>query len=295
MHAPLALLAALVSLQQTPAAEPQRPAATPTAGANVKQGVIASVDPLAGALTVTLRGGASASFRLGDRTQVWENRRRAAATDLRAGAYAVVRHRRSGEPPHMAYDVADRLSWEWLQRIRRDVTTVRVTALEDGWLRAEEGKDRLPVDYRFTEKTTWWKGGATATPSSFKPGDTVSVAPRLLPNGAVMAVSVADDGVWAARLRERSRPSVSGALARYDAGSRTITLRTDLGDERELVLAAACTCRRDGRAVPLTALRPGLRVTAHLRTEPDGVRRCVRLTIQRAAPAGAAKASAGMR
>jgi len=280
MEAMPILLATLPLLQQSPASV-ARASRAHTAGANVKHGVVASVDASSGALTISSRGGTRVSFRIGDRTQVWLNRRKVAVADLLPGSEVVVRHRQSDQAPHLAYDVADSATWTWLQRIRRDVTTVRVSAVEEGWLRTEEGAERNPVEYRWTGKTAWSRGGKAVGPEAFRPGDTASVAPRLLPNGAVMAVSVAENPDSAARLRERSRPTVTGVVTRYDAASRSLALRTVLGDERDLTLAEACECRRDGRTVPLTALRAGTRVTAHLRTESDGVRRCVKVTVQR--------------
>src|SRR5207249_862075 len=143
----------------------------------------------------------------------------------------------------------------------------------------EEGTDSTPIAYRVTEKTAWSKGGQPVTEEDFKAGEVVYVVPRLLPGGNVMAVAVSDSSQSATHLKERAKYTASGTLSAVDLPNRKIALKTISSDLRELKLAEDCEARVAGRAVPLTYLKAGQQVTAHLRKNEEDEREVKLITI----------------
>src|SRR2546422_1045647 len=81
---------------------------------------------------------------------------------------------------------------DWLSHVRKDTSRVKIKAIDEGELHAEEGADSTPVTYRITDKTIWSKGGKPASQDDFKAGEVVYVVPRLLPGGNIMATAVSE-------------------------------------------------------------------------------------------------------
>lgn len=266
---------AAMSAQTTPAASLKAD--------NVRVGQIAALDASTG--TITLTGARPpAAFRLTSRTVLMRGCRTVAADAFSAGQTVVVRFRKSAQPPQPLYDLVDRESWDWLLRVRRAITEVRVTRVGEDAIEGDEARKAVPVTYRVTPKTLCRLKGVDAEPAGLKIGDRVWVAPRLLPGGQAMAVAVADSEADAARLRERTMPSVTGTLTAFDAAARALTMSTRAGDRRDLTLADGCVVRRESREVGPSALRTGVAITAHLRRGDDGERRVVRVTVHAKAP-----------
>lgn len=276
---PIALIVAL-PLLACRAAECQTTRRSGSRAANVQTGAVVAVDAVAGTLTLKPRSGPDVTYHITDKTRVLKEKKAVEAAAFKPGDTVVVRFRRSTAGPASLYDMADKASWEWLDRLRHETTPVTVVDATDESLKAAEGADRAEVDYRITEKTAWQKGGKPAAAADFKAGDRVYVVPRLLPSGGIMAMAVSDAPEGAAVLKERSRSTVSGVVKALDAGKRALHLHTAAGDEREIVLAADIIVRQASKDVPLTAVHPGQAVSVRLSRAADNELEASRITIQ---------------
>lgn len=286
MPAPAQSLAALLLLLQTPAAQRAAPA-----GENLLTGAAVSVDREAGTVTLRPRSGSEATFKVTDKTLILRARRISSLDQIPQGEELVARYRKSASPPRPLYDLADRSSWDWLKHMRKETVRAEVARAEAGWLHVVEGSEKLPFAYRVTAKTAWMRDGKAAASEDFKPGDAVWISPRLLPNGATMATAVADSAKWAAILKERGSPTLSGAVTSLDAAARTLRISTRAGDDAVLRLADSVEVRQNAKPVPLTQLKVGTRITAHLRRGDAEEREVVRITIQGGASARPSAAS----
>jgi hypothetical protein len=247
--------------------------------ANVQIGTLVSIDTAAATLSLKPRAGAEIVYRFTEKTHFLRAKRAATPADFQPGDTVVVRFRKSSVGPASLYDVADRVSWDWLTRVRRETTRVTIVEITDESLRASEGSDNTPLAYRITDKTLWARGGQPASAADFKAGESVHVAPRLLPGGGLMAAAVSDAPDMTARLKERTRPTVSGTVKACDPAKRTLSLRSAAGDERDFSIAADCLVRLSSRDVPLASVRAGQSVTLHLKRNEEGEQIITRITI----------------
>ncbi|MBM3495523.1 MAG: hypothetical protein FJX72_14550 [Armatimonadetes bacterium] len=186
-----------------------------------------------------------------------------------AGMDVTVRFRIAAAEPHTVYDLTDTPTWAWLVGMRRKITAGTIREVTEKGIVLEDAKDRGALFYRVTDKTRIELSGKAATPGDLKPGQSVHVSPRLLPNGQTMASAIADTAVGAARLRERTVPTVTGAIRAVDIANRTLEMSTRAGDRRLLTIADGCVVRRNGKDVAETQLRAGQWVTAHVRRDDD--------------------------
>lgn len=251
----------------------------PARPANVQTGTLVAIDTGAATLALKPRAGAEILYRFTEKTHFLRAKRAATAADFQPGETVVVRFRKSSVGPASLYDVADRVSWDWLTRVRRETTRVTILEITDDSLRASEGADNTPLEYRITEKTLWARGGQPASAADFKTGESVHVAPRLLPGGGLMAAAVSDASDMTARLKERTRPTVSGTVKACDPAKRTLSLRSAAGDERDFSIAPDCVARLSSRDVPLASVRAGQSVTLHLKRDEEGEQIITRITI----------------
>jgi hypothetical protein len=196
--------------------------------------------------------------------------KRAADLDRFAtGMVVTLRFRVASAEPHMIYDLTDSPTWPWLVAIRRRVTMGSIEEVTERGIVFVDAQDRGRLAFRVTEKTRIEIGGKPLTLSDLRASQAVAVAPRLLPNGETMASAIGDTVAVAERLRERSKPTVTGLLKQVDVAQRTIQMDTRAGDHRSLTLASSCIVRRDGRDVPIAQLRAGQWVTAHIGSDGD--------------------------
>lgn len=277
MLVPVLVLALLPAMMQ---AAPSAPLGPAPASANVRTGVLAAIDAAAGTLSLRAASGTEAGFRLTDKTLLLKQRKPVERSAFSVGETVVIRFRRSAQGTPTLYDLVDRSSWDWLQRIRRTVTEVTVREITETRLACVEGADAAPIDYRVTGKTAWGFGAKVADASAAKVGARLFVAPRLLPGGGVMAMAAADTRAFCLVLQERSRPTAKGTIAAVNAGAGQLTLKAVSGDVRGLKLADKVVVRRGGKDVGVQALRVGLRVTLHLRASDLGEREVSLVTIQ---------------
>jgi hypothetical protein len=247
---------------------------------NVQAGSIAAVDAGAGTLTLKPKSGADIVYHLTDKTRILKDKKPAEAAEFKPGDSAVVRYRKSTAGPASLYDLADKVSWEWLDRLRHETTSVSVIEFTEDTLKAAEGKDKAEVDYRITEKTTWRKRGAPAAPGDFKAGDVLLVVPRMLPGGGIMATAVSDGAEGAALLKERTKTSVPGTVRSLDAAKHILLLHTAAGEDREIALAPDVIVRQAAKDVPLTSVHAGQLVSVRLSRNSENELTGSRITIQ---------------
>src|SRR2546430_8029056 len=112
----LALIPALAAPAQTKS----------STSANVRTGTIVSLDQDAATLTLLPKSGPTLIYRLTEKTQILRGKKRAETSAFKAGDAVVVRFRKSSVGPPTLYDLADKESWEWLARIRKETTQVTV-------------------------------------------------------------------------------------------------------------------------------------------------------------------------
>lgn len=261
-------------------AQTSRPSTT--RATNVRTGALVSIDTETATLTLKPRTGPETVYRYTEKTLMLRAKKPVDITAFKAGDTVILRFRKSSVGPPSLYDLVDDASWAWLSRVRRETTLVTIREITEDELRAVEGPDSTEIAYRITEKTLWGKSGAAASAADFQPGERVHVVPRLLPSGGIMALAVSDATEGAARLKERTRRTVNGTVKAFDAARKILSLRTAAGEDRELVVAPNCLVRREAKDVPLSAVRPGQSVTAHLKRNDVGEQEVVRITIQAA-------------
>jgi len=270
----------LLALATTVRVDAQARKKTSTRSANVQTGSIVSVDTAAGTVVLKPKTGSDITYQLTDKTHVLKGKKVVDASEFKPGDAAVVRFRKSIAGPSSLYDLADKASWEWLDRLRHETTAITIVEVSDEALKGAEGTDKAEVDYRVTEKTTWQKGGKPASATDFKAGEKVFVVPRLLPGGNVMAMAVADAPEGAAVLKEHAKATVSGTVKALDSAKRVLQLRTAAGEDRELPIAPDVIVRLGSKDVPLTSVRPGQSVSVHLTRSAENELAASRVTIQ---------------
>ena len=117
--------------------------------ANVKSGTLAAINT-AGA-TITLKSASKDMvYRYTEKTQILKSKRAVEIDAFKAGDGVTVKFRKSSVGPATLYDLCDKASWDWLSRVRKETTKVKIKAIDEGDLQAEEGtdshSDRLPCD-----------------------------------------------------------------------------------------------------------------------------------------------------
>ena len=247
--------------------------------ANVKFGTLVSLDSDAATLILKPRSGADITYRITEKTNILKAKKKVEALAFKPNDSIVVRFRKSSVGPASLYDLADKPSWDWLQKVRKETTQVTLKEISDEALNATEGADSAEVAYRISEKTTWSRSGKPATHEDFKTGDKVYVVPRLLPSGGIFAVAVSDSTDSAAKLKERSKYSLKGTVKVINHEKRNLNLQTEAGDLRDLPIAEACTVRMNSRDVPLTSVKPGQQVSVRLKKNDEGEQEASRITI----------------
>ena len=237
---------------------------------NVKTGEIVAIDPAKDALSVKESGGVTADFTLIEKTHYFKNKREAKPADFKAGEAVIVhiRHSRSdGEA--QVIELTDKISWDWLDGIRHNTTNAKLKAVDDDTLTVLVGTESIPLTYTISDKTLWNKGGKAAAPTDFKAGDSVSIVPRSLPSGGIMASVVADSPQGAAQGKERKAVSIHGIIQALDAAMHTLTLKTEAGDTRILNYTDATEVHLSSKTLPLTSLKVGQSVGARIRHDDN--------------------------
>src|SRR5688500_10484280 len=249
-----------------------------TTSPNVKFGTLVSLDPEAATLVLKPKTGADITYRLTEKTKILRDRKAVESSAFKAGDSIVVRFRKSSVGPASLYDLTDRPSWDWLSRIRRETTQVTIQEINEDALEAVDSGAQIA--YRITEKTAWSKTGKPCSAADYKAGEKVYVVPRLLPSGGIMAIAISDSTNSAAILKERSRIYVTGTVKVINPEKRLLNLQSVAGDNRELPIAESCVVRKESKAQPLTAVKPGQTVTVRLARDEENEQHITRITIQ---------------
>jgi hypothetical protein len=236
---------------------------------NVKTGEITAVDTKKKTVSIKDSAGMAANYALIEKTHCYKNKREAEPADFKAGDAVVVhiRHSRNGDA--QAIELTDKTSWDWLDGIRHNVTTAKIKEIEDDALTVTIGAEALPLTFTVSDKTLWNKGGKEAKPADFKAGDNISIVPRSLPSGGIMASVVADNAQGAAIGKERKATSVHGVIQTLDSAMHTLTLKTEAGDTRILTYTETTEVHQNSKTLPLTSLKVGQSVGTRIRHEDD--------------------------
>lgn len=247
--------------------------------ATIRPGVLQTVDADSRQVSV-VHGAEVVRYQLPATAVVIRQKRLCELKDMPAGAKVQVRYRVSTSQPFHAYDLVEAESWAWLQRMRRDIISGQLVAVDERTVVLEDARDHGRLPYRVTDKTSIEIQNRPATQALLKAGMKVWLAPRLLPNGAAMATAIADTEAAARRLKERRQPTVTGSIVEWDPPSRCVKLHTRAGDVRVLRLAPDCVIRQEGRDLSADRLRKGLVVTAHLRPSETSEALAHRITVK---------------
>ncbi len=282
---PLILLHSF-AFAQTPAKKPSvtKPAkTTKTAakGANVKTGEITAL--AAAGETVTLKSSPekTETFALLPKAHYLKKQRDAQWTDFKVGETVVLHLRKSRSDGSLQVsEMMDRVSWDWMTELRHNVTMVTIKTLSDDTLEATEGKDSLPVTYTVSDKTLWEKSGKQASAADFKPGDKVSIVPRSLPSGNIMASVIADTAQAAAQGKEHKSTSVHGTLQSLDAKNHSFVMKTEAGEMRTLSYTEPLEVKQDSKTVTLSALKPGQPIAARVKHDDTDTEVVWRITVE---------------
>ncbi len=236
--------------------------------AATKSGVVVSLDEAARRI-VLRHGQVETAYQVPESAVTMIAQRACELSRFEVGAVVTVRYRIASDGPHSVYDLVDSATWPWLVRMRREINGGIIREVSERGITFEDTKDHGTLFLRVTDKTLIEVGDARAL-ADLKPEMTVFVAPRLLPNGQTMATAIAGTFAGAARLRERTMPTVTGTIRSVDIARRSLEMDTRTGDRRSLRLAEPCLVRRDGKDVPVSQLRVGQWVTAHVRRLDEG-------------------------
>jgi hypothetical protein len=249
--------------------------------ANVKRGAIASIDATVGKLMLISAAGKTDEYELTEKTHYWKERRGVEASAFHVGDAVAVHLRHSRKTGLMQVtELDDPASWAWLDAMRHRITPVNVVSVDDDTLTVTVGLEKLPFTYVLNANTLWSRGGKSAQPAEFRPGETAYVVPRALPGGDVQARAVADNANGAVQLKERASVSVHGAIEALDAAAHTLTLTTATHDRRVLVCEADAEVLRGGKPLTWADLKTGQNVTARLRRREGEEPQVWRITIQ---------------
>src|SRR5258708_15036317 len=107
----------------------------------------------------------------------------------------------------------------------------------------KEGHAAGHILANITKKPIGKKGKSPATSADFKPGSKVYVAPRMLPSGGIMAIGISETPQATARLKERSKPTLSGTVKAISAEKKTLSIHSLRCDDRNLNIAVDVVVR----------------------------------------------------
>jgi hypothetical protein len=259
--------------------------------ANLKIGIITEIDAENSTLALNEKTTTN-TYTLTDKTRYLKNRREAELEAFKAGEQAVVKLRKvRNKDEYVVQSVADPASWDWLEVIRTKPTQANITAIEDTTLDVTIGAQMLPFTFTISDKTHWSKNGKDALPTDFKAGDAVTILPRGLPSGNIMAVVVADSAQEAARTKERHARSVYGQITELNKETWRIVVALNPQDTREFTYSPKTLVTLSSRPVTVGTLKIGQKIRASLKQLEDNLPEAYRITIE-SKKAVAAKTSA---
>ena len=228
------------------------------------------------------------TYVLTERTRFLKKRLEASPEDFKPGMSVTLKLRKvRGKEDYTVFEFCDNETYDWLAKVRKEPTTGKIKELTDETLTLAVGSDE--VIYSHSDKTEWEKEGKTASQKDFKSGETVTVAPRSLPSGTIMAKIVADH----LPEKEVKKRTSSGRTPR--SGKSVKTLRGQItqlelqnrrfylqftGNSATIYVTAATEVRIRTKPASLSALRIGQQVSVRISTAEDGTITATRITIE---------------
>lgn len=255
-----------------------RPSSSTSTAKNVKNGTITAMDEES--ITLRAANAATTPYVLTEKTRYRKNRLDCELTDFKTGEAVVIKLRKvRNKDEYVVQEVNDKVSWDWISDLRKKTVQAVIKEIEETRLYVTVGKEAVPMEYTTSAKTRWAKGNKDASPEDFKPGEKVTIVPRGLPSGNVMATIVSDSEQGAALTKERYTRSVSGTIQMLDAAMKKITVLTPLKDTRLFAYTDQTEVRVLSKKVPLSTLRVGQKIAASLKKEEDTEETAYRINI----------------
>ncbi len=283
LFAASSLLAQIPTSKTIPAKPPRATKALATKGANVKTGIIAVLDLSGDSVSVKSGAAVAAVYVLLPKTRYMKKQREAQATDFKVGDAVTLHLRKSRSDGSLQVsEMMDNSSWDWMTELRHTVTTATIKSISDDSLEVTVGAENLPVNYTVSDKTLWQKSGKLATVAEFKIGDRVSIVPRALPSGNIMASVVADTAAGAAQGKEHKSLTVHGVLQSLDTKAHTLLMKTEAGETRSMSYTDAVEIKLGSKVLTLNALKTGQHIAARMKRDDKEVESVWRITIETA-------------
>ena len=232
-------------------------------------------------------------YTLTEKTHFLRGHFEAQPEEFKPGEKVVLKLRKvRGKEAYTVFEFADAETYAWLTGLRKSPATGKIKEISDETLVLTVSKEE--ITYLVSSKTEWEKNGKVAASTDFKEGDTVTVSPRSLPSGTIMAKIVADQlkvvdkktravstKRTSATKRSTSRKAVSirGMLQSLDRDRHCFTLHME-GETRLIYYVAATEIRVRTRAATFAALLNGQTVSVRLSTFPEEPNLATRITIE---------------
>ena len=260
--------------------------------ATLKEGTLVSLDLPHESVTLK-EGKTDKKYTLTEKTHFLRGHFEAQPEEFKPGEKVVFKLRKvRGKEAYTVFEFADADTYAWLTGLRKSPSTGKIKEISDETLVLTVLKEE--ITYLISPKTEWEKNGKVAASTDFKEGDTVTVSPRSLPSGTIMAKIVADQlkvvdkktkAVSAKRTTSTKRAtsrkgiSIRGMLQSLDRDQHCFTLHME-GETRLIYYVAATEIRVRTRAATFAALLNGQTVSVRLSTFPEEPNLATRITIE---------------
>lgn len=249
--------------------------------ASVRSGQLVGFDAAQGTLALRNRAGQVEQYALSEKMRYMKGKKEVEATDFKVGDLVVAHLRKSRETNgKLVSELSDMASWTWLSEVRRNVSMAVVKSVGEDTLEVAVGTEGVPLTYHLSDHTLCRKNGKEATPTDFKAGDKIYVAPRPLPSGEIQARAIADSETAVAQLKEESGTTVHGVIKTVDPAAHKLTLLTRAGETRDLIGTPDTNIHKAGKTLTWSLLKSGTPVSVRLRSNEVGDTEIWRITIE---------------
>jgi hypothetical protein len=257
--------------------------------ANVKVGVITKIDAENSEISINEKT-ATNTYTLTEKTRYRKNKADVELEAFKVGEQITLKLRKvRNKDEYVVQELHDATSWDQISGIRSQPMQVTIRKIEVGELAVTFGAEKEPFVYVTSDKTHWSKAGKDAEPKDFKVGEVVTVVPRSLPSGNVMAAIVADSAKEATRTKERHARSVAGQIASLDGNKWQIVLALSPQDTREFSYSPKTLVKLGSRPMTVAALKVGQKIRASLKQVDEELPEAYRITIEAKKTATTAK------
>lgn len=248
--------------------------------ANLKIGLITAIDAENSTISLNEKT-ATNTYTLTERTRYRKNKAAVELEAFKVGEQATLKLRKvRNKDEYVVQELHDAASWEQIDAIRHKQMQVTIRKIEEGELAVTFGSEKEPFVYVVSGKTHWSRAGKDASPENFKVGETVTVVPRSLPSGNVMAAIVADSMQEATRTKERHARSVTGQITSLDSKEWHVVLSLSPQETREFTYSPQTLVKLGSRPMTVAALKIGQRIRASLKQVDEKLPEAYRITIE---------------